>query len=261
MDCPIKKLVKEQLELIMEKKITQKCFEKFQNTLFGSNKRFYGKIVEPNTKEEEGIWREMLKFVSGEYMGFEKTSKSLIHALMSLKACTKDYPNVLKPDTKKIYRGTSVKAQDLIKRFKLKTSDVDAMMIGDLAGFKTEYLNGSPYMVTKKPYTYAPTSKVQSWTSDVTTAIGFSDDNVKDLYDVPVIVQKTFPENELLFNTKFMNTLHASRDEFEIIRIGKQIKADVVYISLEGFDEALKNLKGFGQGEDFDDIPDFERLN
>jgi len=193
----------------MEEK-SKGCLARFGNYLFGEFKEFYKEEKEKDTQTEEMIFAYIKDFIDGEFTGNKKDSV-LIHAFEELKKCQKDYPEVLKPDVSKLYRGITLAEKDLqnIKLVNKNSKHNKNAVIGK--------------------YNYYGKSKIQSWTPKFELAKKFAKLNKDN--KIPVVLEYNFTNKSLLFNTKFLvalSKLAGFKDESEIIRIeNKSIITDI----------------------------------
>ena len=195
---------------------TSECEARFGEYLFGELKPFYKKEKEADTPTEKMIFSFVKDFIVGEY-DRKGVDSVLIHAFNELKKCQKDYPEVIKPNSKTLYRGIGIDKGD-VKNIK------------DLKPSSKRKIWGDPTSVGV--YKYAGRSKVQSWSESFGTAFDFAS-GPNNMNKIPVVLEYTFSEKALLFNTKFLNSL--SKDvgysqENEIIRIENKPINTKVYI-------------------------------
>ena len=188
---------------IMESKVSDKCADAFGQELFGE---FRGKREKDTDLERSYI--QLLRY----FVGDNKKHPTLKKALLHLKDCMKEYPEVLKPDKNILFRGTKMKLDLLSKYVK-----------ADFSLLKTrKSFAGKLYCVFDKSYVYKPRYEIQSWTTKPEYAEAFATG-----HDDPVIYELFANPKEILFNTTFLNKVSKSEgleEEYEIIRIGKNIK-------------------------------------
>ena len=205
---------------IMESKMSDKCIDDFGNELFGE---YRGK-KEPDTKIEIRYFDKLWGFVDN-----NKKHPKLKTALMHLKECTKEYPEILKPDSNIIYRGAAAK-DDLKKKLFI----TNLKSLEKFLSYPTKNIKGQKWALVDKSYKYNPTFEVQSWSTKISVAENFTPGGgsyigAMGFSKAMVIYQAKVGEKELLFNTKFMNKI--SRDtigsnEYEILRIGKSLNVE-----------------------------------
>lgn len=218
-----------------------RCIKKFGDYLFGEFIAFYKKEMEIDTADERTIFRELLNFTRGDYEKGKMTNK-FVKAIKELQKCTQQYPNILQPPPRKLYRGTAI----------------------DIEEFKKKYIDTKKYKNNSvRNYEYNPRSEVQSWTTNRYTAEAF----LNEWHDpskgtIGVILEVTKPDKTFLFNPEFVNLLYSKEDE--VMRCGKSIKCNLEvtglgqeflndYISLAKQDDAAFNFAQKKQ-KDIDDI-------
>lgn len=194
----------------------------FGQVLFGEFKKFYKREMETDTEYEKKVFRELLNFARGDYEE-GKMNNAFVKAIKSLQKCTKDYPNILQPPPKKLYRGTAINIDEFIKKY------VDTK----------KYKNNQ---VTN--YTYEPRSEVQSWTTNRYTAESFLNTwHDPDKGTLGCILEVSKPDKTFLFNPEFMNLLYSHEDE--VIRCGKKIKCklELTGMAQEFLQEYLEGMR------------------
>ena len=198
------------------------CIKKFGNYLFGEFTDFYKKEMEVDTADERAMFKELWKFARGDFEEGKMTSK-FVKGIKELQKCSSQYPAILSPPPRKLYRGTAIKIEDFVKQY------VDSK----------KYKNG---MVSN--FEYAPRSEVQSWTTNRYTAESFLNtwhDPDKGTLGCILTVDK--PDKTFLFNPDFMNLLYS--DEDEVLRVGKKIKCrlELTGMAQEYLDEYISLAK------------------
>lgn len=218
----------------MKQIITEnKCIKKFGNYLFGEFKDFYKKEMEIDTDDERAIFRELWKFARGDFER-GKVTKKFIKAIKELQKCASQYPQILQPPPRKLYRGTAINIDEF------KNNYVKPKKI------KNNVVNN---------YSYSPRSEVQSWTTDRYIAEKFLNewhDPSEGTLGCILTVDK--PDNSFLFNPDFMNLLYSNEDE--VLRIGKTIKCrlELTEIALEFLQDDEDNAIKYASNKDIDDI-------
>lgn len=235
------KLVKIYENLILEKD-AQACVTQFGKELFAD--QLGGK--EPNTSKEDRYVDLVSDFTDNQYG--EEMNPEFLAAMNNLKGCMTKYPEVLKPETSKIYRGTTISADYFIK---------NKILISKVNPFK---------------YEYKASSVLQSWSKEEGKASFFGGHDVINEvgkkfisggYDKSKELIKQFIEQEVigkrvtmgfvleyktnskefLFKSKYFNELSsAGQEEAEILRIDNKPCITIAkfnlsenhYISLNG---------------------------
>lgn len=201
--------------LINEAQI-EACVKSFGHELFGHE--LGGK--EANTGIENSYVRDISDFTDNQYG--EETSPSFIAAVIKLKGCMKQYPEVLIPESTKVYRGITIP----VKYFIDKKQAID--------------LNNP------NPYVYKARNKIQSWTdnfdiastfgnhdtlNEVAKGINFAEYGTpearkrllqemiaEDLRVAFVLEYHTNPQ-EFIFKSKYFKMLSMAHHEDELLRI------------------------------------------
>lgn len=206
---------------------TNACVEKFGHALFGT---FLHK-AEPDTKIEREIFRTVEAFVEG-----NSHKPEIIKAFKSLMACMKQYPDVLEPKLREIYRGKVVKLDDLRQYVPKSIDDYKR-----LAASKPLRIDSTGYVKVTDNYKYTPRFEVQSWTTSLSVAAKFAQGGAVFDTHVPAILYGNLPKAELLFNPTFINKLARSvlgSSEDEVVRVGKTLKC-TLYVPLDSLVEGF----------------------
>lgn len=192
------------------------CVKSFGHELFGHE--LGGK--EPNTGIENSYVRDISDFTDNKYG--EETTPEFIKAMTKLKGCMKQYPEVLTPESTKVYRGIVLPVKDFIQ----KKQVID--------------LNNPISYLYKSP------SLIQSWSDsyDVAATFGNHDTlneiarniDLKD-YATPEARQRLLQEminedlrvafvleyhtnpKEFIFKSKYFKMLSMAHHEDELLRI------------------------------------------
>jgi hypothetical protein len=177
----------------------------------------FGYESEPNTEDEEEIFNMLQAWVDGSNM-IELYNK--IYANYNLfKRAASIYPKIFKPQTPNgtdLYRGVSNASKSLIEQLQNSShKDFDVFEHDDtLYKYKT-------------PINYTPRSNVQSWSTNLFTAIQFS--QLNDF--VGGVVLTTKQNDEYLFNQEVLRLLSLNKfNEEEVIHFGKTFSNDVYVI-------------------------------
>lgn len=155
-------------------------------------------------------------------------------------------PKLFKPKADKaVYRGTDISTKKL-HTFVRKSDSKD-----------WKYLSGY-YIYIKKPFTYTPHRKVQSWTTSYKKASDFND---------RTIAIGKFKDDEFLMNPEVMNTIY-NGNEYEILRFGDKQKIflaiqedeykDIIDTRKGSYDPGYKKLHKFVSTNIKEEIDVFE---
>lgn len=162
---------------------------------------------ERDTEIESEYFSKIKNFVIGH---FNNTSKSkIVNVLKSLHDIKKDYPDVLVPETNKLYRSTFL-------------SNEQIKSLGEKSSYKTDI------SIFEKGYVYKAKDIVQSWSANLNAVSQFQEvslnDYAVDLEEVkPVILYTEIPEDQILFSFEFLNHIaYGTNVEYEIVRVSRQ---------------------------------------
>ena len=220
------------------------------NVAFGENPKaakFQNAETETNTTAEQELYKLLQKWFAGPVSGTQgnftgRISNELTDLRSDLFKLKQEFPNVFDvPDNIKIaYRGSNI--------------DNETRHIYDyLTNNSTVYIvnrhgrhYGEPVIVV--PYIYAPSSNVQSGTSEQTVAETIAPTGIFKL----VLVTKV--DDSFLMNPAFSNVISNLR-ESEMLHFGKNIKTYLSIGSYHGrlFQTAYEVLKGYHMGALNDD--------
>jgi hypothetical protein len=211
------KLVKIYEDIIREGK-AESCVAEFGKVLFGDQ---LGKD-EKNTGIENKHAKAVYNFTSFDFG--ENMKPEIKQAIISLQGCMSTYPEVLKPNNQKVFRGTSAPLITFINN-----------------GIIPKYNETAPYL-------YKPKSPIQSWTEYESSAetfgdaehlnrlgvmYDFTDGTMDDLVEeignirIPIIMVYTATEKDFLFKGEYLNQLSEFGSEHEVLRIdGKPINVN-----------------------------------
>ena len=204
---------------------TGECQKKFGEELFGEflahhAYNWFDGYGEPNTPEEEVVLKAIKQWVKGENsMAVPPAAqKRILKIFKDLKKCSKHWPKILEPETTTLYRTVMMPASILEK---------DGL---------TEFFDSGTIK-------YKPFNLLESWTINLKQAERFLRDMTssfekskfkgeiiikraglknEDAIFVPTILEAKFSEKELLFSSKFMNTIsnfELDWYEYEVVRI------------------------------------------
>jgi hypothetical protein len=202
---------------IIKEEVSADAEKKFGDYLFADDsylsKQLHGdSTYEPNTEIEEKIENALASFFGVEDLVGENKGE-VAKALRTLKKYEDSFPELLKPGTTTLYRG-SVLPPNMY--FQMK-----------------EHLETNKYIGAT--ITIKPKSVVQSFTTNLITAeffAGYNADIVKKYrggYDpVGIVYQAQFSEEELILSAKLTDAFKDG-PEFEIVRLGKKpFKAKII---------------------------------
>lgn len=197
-------------ESVLRENDAQSCMARFGDILFGD--QLGGN--EKNTDTENQHLKAVYNFTDFDFGANMKPE--MVKAIEDLKGCIKTYPEVLKPETEMVYRGTSAPIMWFIKNGMIPTKDVP------------------------QPYEYRANSPIQSWTDKIDNAkvFGEAEDlnefcrthNIDDIsfemlipkitkFTIPVILEYKATEKDFLFKSKYLNKLSEFVNENEVIRV------------------------------------------
>lgn len=195
----------------------------FGKVAFGSDMdlvRMQGAIAgEKNTKYETELLQALESWVKGSDREDTEIANLLHRKFPLLKKAAKVFPKLLLPETPNgttVYRGLDSPNQKL-------WDTINKTSIDDWEKWKIGWVNLYRY---KKPIKYTPHKKVQSWSTRLQTAFGFT------LGVQEAVFLSTKQTDEFLFNENLLNYLFSGGDEREILHFGKTYNEDV-YVSID----------------------------
>jgi hypothetical protein len=197
-------------ETVLREDNAQACVARFGDVLFadqlGGN--------EKNTDIENKHAKAVHAFTDFDFG--ENLKPEMKQAIDDLQSCIKTYPEVLKPEVEKVYRGTSAPIMWFIKNGMLPTKDVPQI------------------------YEYKANSPIQSWTDafDKAKIFGEAEDlnqfcrywDIDDIsfewlipeinkFTIPVILEHKASDKDFLFKSKYLNKMSEFEGENEVIRV------------------------------------------
>ena len=197
-------------ESVLRENEAQACVTRFGDMLFadqlGGN--------EKNTNIEDKHATAVYNFTDFDFGANMKPE--IKQAIDDLQRCIKTYPEILKPETEKVYRGTSAPIIWFINNGMIPTKDVP------------------------QPYEYKAKSPIQSWTDTFDNAKVFGEAEALNefcrIYDIdgvniewlmprvsrmtiPVILEHKATEKDFLFKSKYLNKLSEFEGENEVLRV------------------------------------------
>lgn len=140
------------------------CGKIFQELVFGWKQGRGSREVEPNTDKEDSIKAGVTDYIAG-----NDVNATVVKAFKELKACTKQYPDALRPTVTHAWRGIGVLVKDAIPFLPMKAllKSNDRLQIG------SEIYLGARGV-------YKPRRSVESWAAEpkvanqfATSSIGF----------------------------------------------------------------------------------------
>lgn len=203
-------------EYVIREGAAESCVAEFGKLLFGD--QLGGS--EKNTDVEDSHASTVSDFTNIDYG--PNIKPEIVTAVEHLQGCINTYPEILKPETEKVYRGTTIPIISFIKNGQIPTNTIP------------------------QPYEYRAKSKIQSWTDDIKIAKIFrgtedntdinrfsrtistdelQNANVNALiaqitkFKIPVVIEYVATEKDFLFKSKYLNKLSEFENENEVLRI------------------------------------------
>ena len=222
-------------QFLQEAKVPPAIAEKFGNILFGDARQ----KGESDTTYEKFRFEELQQFLAHDYG--KRLSKDAVNTFKELLKLKKQFPEILVPKYKYVYRGIPVHKDKHPKRMqkigKMMLPWLNDMQLDGLKQVKGQ-LSTQDWVQAPQQITYTPTNEVQSWTTEFSVGEGYAGANAErqthELFYC--LLRAKPPKSEMLFNTDFTNlvfdTIDVKKDvlakEHEIIRVSKKpIKCDV----------------------------------
>jgi len=140
------------------------CGKIFQELVFGWKQGRGSREVEPNTNKEDSIKAGVTDYIAG-----NDVNATVVKAFKELKACTRQYPDALRPTVTHAWRGIGVLTKDVIRFLPMKAllKSNDRLQIG------SEIYLGARGV-------YKPRRQIESWAAEpkvanefATSSIGF----------------------------------------------------------------------------------------
>jgi len=220
-------------EAVLKENDAQACVARFGDVLFGD--QLGGK--EKNTKIEDKHAKAVYNFTDFDFG--ENMKPEIEQAISDLQGCMSTYPEILKPKTEKVFRGTSAPIMEFIKNHKLPTYNETA------------------------PFIYRAKSPIQSWSEYESVAESFGDaeklNQLTRQYDfskssineiipmlskirIPVILVYIATPKDFLFKGEYLNQMSEFGTEHEVIRVDNSpIKVDA-YLNEKWLSSESKKL-------------------
>ena len=222
-------------ESVLRESAAESCIAEFGNILFADQ---LGGGDEKNTGIENKHAKAVYKFTD---FDFGKNIKPEIqNAIINLQKCMTTYPEVLKPNIQKVFRGASAPIMEFIKNGKLPTYN------------ETE------------PFLYKARSPIQSWSEYESVAERFGEaeklnDFSRSINDfnnlrlemlipklskmrIPVILVYTATPKDFLFKGEYLNKMSEFGTEHEVIRVDDSPIEVEAYLNEKWLSLASRNL-------------------
>lgn len=174
------------------------CEANFGKKLFGELSHYWNE-KEINTPYEQWAYDVVNAWIHGNKKSREKGDviTLLLPILDDLMKCKKKYSKILKPSTTKLYRGFEVKLNTIKNKHDAKVVEI----------------NGVPYY--KFPFDYTPRKKIESWTSEISSARRFGN----------MVIEADIPQHEVIFSEEFFDSISMLwSSEHEVLRVNKNMK-------------------------------------
>lgn len=197
----------EAISLYVDKLIAAKPYGKH---LFGGFRN-----LEPDTPEEASIFERLHSFLEENYG--RRLDSLFVEDMFDLHKMKKLYPDVLKPQTTTVYRGI-----ELAEFVDLSPKILEAL------DYTKKLPDGSPFL---ENYIYTSRSQVESWTTSPEIAVDFASGFLGEYKD-GVVLKHKFSQQDLLFNSAFLNKITGFKED-EVIRLGKSPVKCEVYLPFD----------------------------
>jgi len=176
------------------------------------------KEFEPDTKLEDKIFEMLTTWTQN-----PSNAQNIYIKRDILQQAKKDYPKVFAPNFKGlVYRGLSASFEELDFPKNLILRDFEKISVS----------RDNNYFLYKKPIQYKPKKNVESWTTDIKTAISFGG-NV-------VLISKV--DDSFYMNPDVMNEIYYGADEDETIKIGKEFTKNV-FVMVRDLEDVADYIK------------------
>lgn len=138
------------------------CGKIFQELVFGWKQGRGSREVEPNTDKEDSIKAGVTDYIAG-----NDVNSSTVKAFKELKACTKQYPDALRPTVTHAWRGIGVLVKEAIQFLPMKAllKSSDRLQIGS-----------QTYVGARG--VYKPRRSVESWAAEPKVANQFATNSI-----------------------------------------------------------------------------------
>ena len=199
--------------ILNEAEITS-CVKQFGYDLFGD--QFGSK--EPNTPTENDYLEQIRDFTDNMYG--EETTQEFITSLKNLKSCVKQYPDILIPESKTVFRGTMLPVSYFIEN--KQPINIEG---------KNEYLYKAKSLVQSWSIAYESASNFGSYDTllevinkidyDASTKEGLMlllKNVLKEDLRLPFILAYNTTPDEFIFNSEYFMKLSQMSHENELIR-------------------------------------------
>jgi len=198
-------------ESVIREGAAQSCVAEFGKVLFGD--QLGGD--EKNTGIEDKHAKAVYNFTDFDFG--ENVKPEIEQAVHDLQNCMSTYPDILKPNVQKVFRGASAPIMEFIKNGKLPTHN------------------------ESEPFVYRARSPIQSWSEYESVAVSFGEadklnefsryindfDNLKlemlipkiSKMRIPVILVYQASPKDFLFKGEYLNKMSEFGAEHEVIRV------------------------------------------
>ena len=169
---------------------------KYGKVLFGQESdlaKLQGEPEEKNTREESGVYNTIKKYIGDEQNSNKEKVKQDLLKIKDLKPVA---PNLLKPDYKLYYRGTTISETALLKQFKTYE-----FFLSCFEKFKKGSFEG---YISKDTYVYKPRSGFTSWSGEIWAAYEFGYSPDPEFFQV---VYETPVDDSFVLNSNLTNKL------------------------------------------------------
>ncbi len=205
-------------EAVLLEGAAESCVATFGKVLFGDQLGGDEKNTGIENKHAKAVYN-FTDFDFGENMKPE-----IEQAISDLQGCMSTYPEILRPKTEKVFRGTSAPIMEFIKNGKLPTYNETA------------------------PFVYRAHSPIQSWSeyesvaeafgeaeklNQLTNEYDFDESTLGDIIPklsnirIPVILEYKATPKDFLFKGEYLNQMSEFGTEHEVIRVDNSpIKVD-----------------------------------
>jgi len=220
-------------ESVLREGAAESCVAEFGKVLFGDQLG----STEKNTGIENKHAKAVYNFTDFDFG--QNMKPAIKKAIIDLQGCMSTYPEILKPKTEKVFRGTSAPIMEFIKNGKLPT-----------------------YSMTQ-PYVYKANSPIQSWTeyesvaetfgdaeelNELTRRNDFSNANLEEIIPalsrikIPIILVYVASPKDFLFKGEYLNKLSEFGTEHEVIRVDNSPINVKAYLNDKWLTNSSRNL-------------------
>lgn len=220
------------------------CGKIFQELVFGWKQGRGSREVEPNTDKEENIRAGVTDFIS-----YNDVNPRIVKAFKQLKACTKQYPDALRPTVTHAWRGIGVPANRAIGFLPMKAllKSSDRLQIG-----------GGTYLGARG--VYKPRREIESWAAEPKIAHQFANQSISNYTKRQSHLNRVVKDAKRFMSGKSENDSYAMSDlidEFTYayrelmvdsdIQIVFQMKVDSDFVFAEWFADTIAQTEYLGK--------------